>query len=103
VLAEPLGRDWLDLLRDLSLRRRLDAGRADRERWLGELAVAVLSALGEGDGAARDAPGWRWRRDLNPRRVAPHALSSSAAGGSDPFGWVWSRLSRSSTARCGRP
>ena len=22
---------------------------------------------------------WRWRRDLNPRRVAPHALSSSAA------------------------
>ena len=47
--------------------------------------------------------GWRWRRDLNPRRVAPHALSSSAAGGSDPFGWVWSRLSRGSAAHCGRP
>jgi hypothetical protein len=26
VLAEPLGRDWVDPLRDLSLRRRLDAG-----------------------------------------------------------------------------
>jgi hypothetical protein len=47
--------------------------------------------------------GWRWRRDLNPRRVAPHALSSSAAAGSDPFGWVWSRLSRGSATRCGRP
>jgi hypothetical protein len=34
---------------------------------------------------------------------ASHALLSSAAGGSDPFGWVWSRLSRSSAARCGRP
>jgi hypothetical protein len=26
---------------------------------------------------------WRWRQDLNPRRSYPHALSSSAAGGSD--------------------
>ena len=32
--------------------------------------------------------------DLNPRRVALHALSSSAAGGPDLFGRVWSRLSR---------
>jgi hypothetical protein len=54
--------------------------------------VAVRPALAWSD--------WRWRRDLNPRRVAPHAVSSSAAGGSDPFGWVWSRLSRDS-AFCG--
>ena len=33
---------------------------------------------------------WRWRRDLNPRRVAPHVLSSSAA---EWFGPVRSDLS----------
>jgi hypothetical protein len=34
---------------------------------------------------------------------ASHALSSSAAGGSDTFGWARSRLSRASAAHCGRP
>mgnify|MGYP003694132479 CR=1 FL=1 len=29
---------------------------------------------------------------FEPAEGCPHALSSSAAGGSDPFGWVWSRL-----------
>ena len=45
--------------------------------------------------ADRATPSWTER--------GSHTLSSSAAGGSDPFGWVWSRLSRASAAHCGRP
>jgi hypothetical protein len=40
---------------------------------------------------------------FEPAGVAPHALLSSAAGGSDPFGWVWPHLSRGSAAHCAPP
>jgi hypothetical protein len=46
----------------------------------------------------RDQPGRQADLYMDGERV-----SSSAAGGSDPFGWVWSRLSRGSPAHCGRP
>jgi hypothetical protein len=68
---------------------------------------------------------WAWRGDDSPlgptlspilqmasdleavllvlRPVVQTRSVGSAAGGSDPFGWLWSRLSRGSAARCGRP
>jgi hypothetical protein len=48
VLAEPLGRDWVDPLRDLSLRRRLDAG------LLSEGVLHVVEQLHVGADRGRD-------------------------------------------------
>jgi hypothetical protein len=39
---------------------------------------------------------------LGSRQPSVSPLSSSAAGGSNPFGWVWSRLSRGPAAHRGR-
>jgi hypothetical protein len=45
---------------------------------------------------------WRWRRDLNPRRLSPHALSSSADGGSGVSGDIRPRVTEGHSARRGR-
>jgi hypothetical protein len=65
VLAEPLGRDWVDPLRDLSLRRRLDAG------LLSEGMLHGVEQIAEQDQLYQDHPETRVRNALAGSTPAP--------------------------------
>ena len=78
VLAEPLGRDWVDPLRDLGLRRRLDAG------LLSEGMLHAVEQLYVGADRSRDRQRRRDDRLLVVRahddpygRARPHEFARS--------------------------